>query len=66
MIDHHECHMKHVKLLSEISCWKGLAKELHEMLCVAVEYNWVKVGASVIDINRYDEIMERVNEEWDD
>ena len=64
MTDHHECHMKHVKLLSEISCWKGLAKELHEMLCDATECNFP--DDDVVTPERYDEIMKRVNEEWDD
>ena len=44
--------------------WKGLAKELHGLLCEAVEWNWLDDDAGEV-ISRYDEIMERVNEEWD-
>ena len=64
MIDH-ERHMEAARLLSEISAWKGLAKELHGLLCEAVEWNWLdEDGAETIP--PYAAIMERVNEVWDD
>ncbi len=64
MNDNAQHHIEIVNLLAEISGWKGLAKELHEMLCYAVEWNWL--DDDIVEIDRYFEIIERVEEEWDE